>query len=433
MGIGLHTNLRLIYITIALAGLLFYPNYINNQDILRIESQSDNENETKKKKNKKEQADYYSKKKEPLTWIYNFSAGWMGQLPDQTSLKDISIPGTHDSGANFGSWVDAQTQTWTIKSQLKSGVRYLDIRCRPNGSEFGIQHGLVFQKLMFNNVMDEIIQFLKEQPSETVVMRLKNEFKPKKNSIPFQEIWDIYAEEYSSYFYHGVDSNPTLGEVRGKVFLMCNADCSGFGMQYGDNSEIQDRYKITSWDSMFRLRKDKASISSKEDSIMKYIEIADTSSKWVLNHLSGAQGMSPSGVAKITNSLAFAYLGLSNNKRNVGILIMDFPGEKLIERIIKTNFSSDCLCPEIVFRNESEKSWVEFRLPEGSGNEIIHIKHGAYNNLVLPRCYRVTWSDLVFKCNISNCKWEKVSGYWDVDSWCFSSNTNGEYIFTGNR
>ena len=334
--------ISLAFVFLLVPSIYFGNNYYKTNKYGLIELiQSGQEENQKQKKKPIERADYFSKKKEPLPWIYNYSMGWMGHLPDETLLKDISIPGTHDSGANFGSWVDAQTQSWNITSQLRSGIRYIDIRCRRSGSEFGIQHGLVFEKLMFNNVMEEVIEFLKEQPSETVIMRLKNESKPKKNSKPFQEIWDIYAEKYKNYFYQGENSNPTLRQVRGKVFLMCNADCSGYGMTYGEDSKIQDWFKITSWDTMFRLEKDRVSITAKGDSIMKYIEIADTSSKWVLNHLSGAQGMSPPGVAKITNSLAFAYLGLSNDKRYVGIIIMDFPGEKLVESIIKTNFSSD--------------------------------------------------------------------------------------------
>ena len=394
--------------------------------------QTDQKKKQKQKKEYRDRADYYTKKKEPKPWIYEASRGWMGQLPDETFLKDISIPGTHDSGANFGSWVDAQTQSWNITSQLKSGVRYLDIRCRRDGTVFDIQHGLVFQKLVFDDVMDEIIAFLKEQPTETVIMRLKNEFVAKKNSNSFQEIWDTYVKKYSGYFFQGDNSNPTLGQVRGKVFLMCNADCSGYGMMYEENSEIQDRYKITSLDTMFRLRKDKASISSKEDSIMKFIEIADTSSKWVLNHLSGAEGMSPTQVARITNSLAYSYLGLRSDKRKVGIIIMDFPGEKLIRRIFDTNFSPDCSCPEITFRNESKKSWVEFRLPKRSGNSLIYIESGAYSNsLVFPICYRVKWTDLIFKCNSITCKWEKISGSWDTDSWCISKKSDSKYVYTG--
>jgi len=387
----------------------------------------------KKEKNKRNRADYFSKRKEPYRWIFSFSKGWMGLLKNDTYLKDVSIPGTHDSGANFGSWVDAQTQTWSITSQLRSGIRYLDIRCRPNGDEFNIQHGLVFQKLTFDNVMIEIIAFLKKQPTETVIMRLKSEYVPKKGSLSFQEIWDNYAEKYKDTFYRGKNLNPTLGEVRGKVFLKCNADCEGYGMTYGEQSEIQDRFKITSIDHMFRIRKDLASISSKEDSIMKFIQIADTSSKWVLNHLSGAQGMSPSAVAKITNNLAYSYLGLSSDKRKVGILIMDFPGERLIKRIIETNLGSDCSCPKITFRNESEKSWVEFRLPEGTGNNIIKIEAGAYNNFVFPKCYRVIWTDLVFRCNTSTCEWEKISGDWGKDSWCIPKNVKNRLVFTGDK
>jgi len=395
--------------------------------------QSKDKEKKQNKKRKRDREDYFTKRKKPYGWIYSVSAGWMGRLPDTTRLKDISIPGTHDSGSLFGSWLHAQTQTWSILSQLKTGIRYLDIRCRANGSEFSIQHGLVFQKLMFDDVMEDIVAFLKEQPTETIVMRVKNEFIPKKGSQPFQEIWDNYVNLYANYFYRGDNSNATLGDVRGKIFVMCNADCNGFGMTYDEDSYIQDWYKITSEDHMFRIRKDLASISSKMDSIVKFIDIADTSSKWVLNHLSGTEGMSPPSVAKITNPLAYSYIGKNSDKKNVGIIIMDFPGEKLVKRIFDTNLGSDCFCPAITFRNESQESWVEFRLPEGNANNVIEIGPGAYNNFVFPKCYRVSWTKLAFRCNASSCEWEKISGDWGKDSWCYSSKSKSKLVFTGDK
>src|SRR5438874_2499396 len=57
---------------------------------------------------------------------YN-NSDWMGALPDQLRLSELSIPGTHDSMSFHGG--DAvQTQSMPLSTQLESGIRVLDIR-----------------------------------------------------------------------------------------------------------------------------------------------------------------------------------------------------------------------------------------------------------------------------------------------------------------
>ena len=60
-----------------------------NQDNLIFESQSENINSPQNKNEKRNKADYYTRKNEPLPWIYIFSRDWMGRLPDETFVEDI--------------------------------------------------------------------------------------------------------------------------------------------------------------------------------------------------------------------------------------------------------------------------------------------------------------------------------------------------------
>lgn len=89
-------------------------------------------------------------------------------------------------------------------------------------------------------------------------------------------------------------------------------------------------------------------------------------------------------------------------------------------------------CSPRVFRSVSERSWVEFRLPQGREGQIIKIPGGAYNNYVFPKCNRVWWSDLTFSCG-STGTWEKTQGNWDADALCHSSSSASPYVVTGNR
>ena len=63
---------------------------------------------------------------------------WMGTLDDGIPLRKISLIGTH-STMSQGIWGDAfQTQGLNLITQLRSGIRALDIRCRHQDNQFPI-------------------------------------------------------------------------------------------------------------------------------------------------------------------------------------------------------------------------------------------------------------------------------------------------------
>src|SRR5512143_1380456 len=75
---------------------------------------------------------------------------WMADLADTRMIAELSIPGTHDSGARFDLTQGlAKTQDLTIAEQLTAGVRYFDVRCRHVGDQFLIYHGGVDQNQTF--------------------------------------------------------------------------------------------------------------------------------------------------------------------------------------------------------------------------------------------------------------------------------------------
>lgn len=282
--------------------------------------------------------DAYSAEEDPSPWIYTATKNWMGALPDHMKLKDVSIPGTHDAGSRFGG-AAAETQTWTITEQLNSGIRYLDIRCRRVGDKFAIHHGSVYQNQNFDDVMTEVKDFLRDHPKEVLVMRVKNEHDSAAGSRTFSEIWNGYLRNYPNLFYYQNNSDVSLGSVRGKVFVLCQVPsaCLNNGISYFSVDAVQDKYDVR-WLAHEEQGEEYASLPSKKKLINNYIDKAASAPGWVLNHLSGAVGMIPSDVARATNRSAYEYLGKNSNKRKLGILSMDFPGEQLIYRIIKSNF-----------------------------------------------------------------------------------------------
>mmetsp|Transcript_34391 Transcript_34391/g.83470 ORF Transcript_34391/g.83470 Transcript_34391/m.83470 type:complete len:471 (+) Transcript_34391:389-1801(+) len=296
-----------------------------------------------------------STRKSPAKWLTDVGQDWMSHLDDDLSLASISIPGSHDSGSRYGG-IYVTTQTWSIDQQLRSGIRFLDIRCRREGKVFTIHHGPFYQHLWFDQVLEVVRTFFEEHPSETILMRVKEEYDAKDGSASFVAIWNRYMNELgygdllAQYPWDG-KTMPTLGQVRGKIVLLRDFAWNGpeIGLHYNrfGNAfmEVQDDYSvpfvngISIKKSEVKAFLDKAKKRIRQDSFH-----GDSSCtqplKMIINHCSGTKPpvYTPSFVAKRTNRAAYDEIGLStSSKCYTGIIVMDFPGESLIHRIILSN------------------------------------------------------------------------------------------------
>ena len=86
----------------------------------------------------------------PINRSYINEEPWMKNVSDDTRLIDMSIPGTHDSGATHSLFdVAGKCQELNIKQQLNVGTRFFDLRLQLVGEEFKIIHGPADQNLKF--------------------------------------------------------------------------------------------------------------------------------------------------------------------------------------------------------------------------------------------------------------------------------------------
>jgi len=154
---------------------------------------------------------------------------WMGDIEDGALLSELSIPGTHDSGAweditetsvsllsgsdragnniaritggGLGAVIGAvvtktlwgaviaslvggeitesifvdytATQTWTIEQQLDAGIRFLDIRCRHLDGECLVVHNAIDLQQTLDDVLTTVRAFLAANPTEAVLIKIK--------------------------------------------------------------------------------------------------------------------------------------------------------------------------------------------------------------------------------------------------------------------
>jgi 1-phosphatidylinositol phosphodiesterase len=304
---------------------------------------------------------------------------WMANIPDELRVSELSIPGTHDSGSyEFGGDI-VLTQSMNISNQLNGGIRAMDIRLKIDDGELMVYHGIAPQGLAFDgDVLATVTSFLAAHPSETVLMRIKDEDAPPATD-GFDDLVIQALNSYSSYVYQGSSDNPTLGEIRGKIVVLQNFSSSlDIGIPWSSLS-IQDEFDLdTNWD-----------LAWKWDQVKDHFGTANNNANYLTIHVnftSAANGGFPyffasghsspqtgaprlltgytrgvidtcdddpdicidefpsvncfAGTCSVAfegiNILAMNYLN-AGNVRRAGIVMSDFPGHGLIESIINLN------------------------------------------------------------------------------------------------
>ena len=153
--------------------------------------------------------------RDPLTFQQEAQGNdWMSFINGNKSIADLSIPGTHDSGAIWGEFDNRNLKSWikrllhnpltpvlklsglgdtiddqldkipphlnvgkdqdkTIREQLDMGVRFLDIRLRSVNDGLYVYHGPLPQGQTAESVFDTVREWLEENPSETVLIHLQ--------------------------------------------------------------------------------------------------------------------------------------------------------------------------------------------------------------------------------------------------------------------
>lgn len=153
-------------------------------------------------------------------------SNWMHDVPGDTNITKMAIPGTHDSGA-YSAWVPPLTraQDHSILEQLKVGVRALDIRCGKQAvtGYYKVYHGPIDQGVYIEDVFKEIKKFLKVNGDEFVILMLKQETGSDDISTAINDlVKDIFGDMVfgRSKIARPAEGWPDLVEVRGQVLVL---------------------------------------------------------------------------------------------------------------------------------------------------------------------------------------------------------------------
>jgi len=274
---------------------------------------------------------------------------WMRAVADDTPLGALSIPGTHDSGARIRQEFNfSRCQEWDFKQQLERGIRFFDIRINGN---LEINHAGWYQHENLGQVISIFEQFLRKNPSEAVIMSIKQE---DSNSPDFASVVEKVIQQ-NPQLWHLDSRIPMMHQARGKIILFRRYPGSMLGIpmaDWPDNTtftsgqvSVQDRYHLGSLSA--------EQISEKWQTARELIEQAKHSkdNRLYVNFLSASGGLvtprqyawgrkllwiERSGVLQHFTS----YLNASTSgSGSYGIIVMDYPSIAIIEKLVTTNFS----------------------------------------------------------------------------------------------
>lgn len=250
---------------------------------------------------------------------------WMSQLPDARPLSEVSMPGTHNTMALYGG-VYAECQSWSLASQLRAGVRFLDVRVRHVNGNLTIHHGVSYQRAHFGHVLEGVAEFLTEFPTETVLMRVKEEFSETRD-IYGAVVGYVHRYAHWDLLWHS-RLVPTVGEARGKLIIMQDFPGPDLGMRYG-SMDIADDWKVPTL----------LQVKEKWQSVYDHLEAAPGGNlaQIFLTFSSGAGVLAyPRAVAQRIHPQLYEYLESKsqNPDQRMGIICMDFPSAPMIQMII---------------------------------------------------------------------------------------------------
>ncbi|KAM0268880.1 hypothetical protein ACHAQH_009894 [Verticillium albo-atrum] len=279
---------------------------------------------------------------------------WMKAIPDDTNITSLSIPGTHDT-LTFDIRDELfQCQNNNLSAQLRAGIRYLDVRGRLVNDSIQIYHAEKHTGYSFVDVLTTVSDFLDAFPSEAIIMRLKEEGRPRGvNTITYEQAFlhHIEAEGQKHRFYAPKDKSfsplPTLGTLRSGILLLQNFASPQSG-PYG-----------LIWESKGMILEDLWIIPSLEHLYMKWdaVEHAlnraadpanDINAALYLAHLSATVGVLPiqaaaggiNGTVEGINDQTGRWLdrGTENGSGGrTGVVIIDFPGRALVDAVLARN------------------------------------------------------------------------------------------------
>lgn len=254
-------------------------------------------------------------------------ADWMKSLDDNTSLRDVNMPGSHDTMALY-SFADfaGQCQSLSLEDQLNLGVRFLDIRLKEDSNKFKAVHGFIDERATFESITETIENFLTAHKDEFIVMSVKEEAEAVNSNVSFDALLQGYLSK--DIYLKDTTLPNKVGDVRGKVILLSRYKDSTIGIPAFSDWKDSTSFTIPSSDIYVQDTFKITSIEQKQEEIIKCFN--ETGHALKINFLSAyrTDGFPPSYAPTAANGINPWINGEINKYNDRGIVLYDFINEE---------------------------------------------------------------------------------------------------------
>ncbi len=282
---------------------------------------------------------------------------WLTELPDSRPVRELSIPGTHDSGTSALTGI-SKCQSKTIAEQWDAGVRAFDIRACWKNNAMKLYHGASATSITVESALRTIADKLDANPGEFAIVFIKEENGANTGwADAMKNIMDGFAD-YVAPFTPGM----TIGDTRGKMLVLARDQFDSakvpFISPWGDNQKYKTDCKISLGSAVapvylqdFYAADNLSEITAAVTDMLDFSTQNHFSPVWVINHTSGYKkglfGIASdiTGNASTQNKAMVDYLNdASKGQGRAGIVMMDYAGDAsygqgLVEALIARNNS----------------------------------------------------------------------------------------------
>lgn len=177
---------------------------------------------------------------------------WMKDVQNTLTLAEITIPGTHDAGADRHSaqvgwpeWHYVVGQDFHFINQMRLGVRWFDIRLEYDDGNLNLHHAKYDLKKQFHDILDWSIGYLNKWPSEVIILMVKQE----NSNVSDEEFGAAVYEKIKNHgleYFYLEDNVPKLEDARGKVYIVrrfVNHTKNDFGIYFNWPNNTTDSHQ----------------------------------------------------------------------------------------------------------------------------------------------------------------------------------------------
>lgn len=260
----------------------------------------------------------------------SYNIPWMAGIQDFRPLSLFTIPGSHESLALHGG-PDVECQSWSLKDQLRAGIRFLDLKVFGLVDTLYVMNGVVYQHSTLKEVLDTVRAFLSEFKTEAVLIRIQPESFEK--STVNEMVLSLIGDDRNVWLDSGM---PKIGQVRGKiVFLQKSTFTLGIPFIETNGESVKKVSDVKDKDNRIIMQLTQANVlCGGDNAVLTYSSGSGIGTFW-------GMFLTPKRVAEKVNPWLYQYIRqfFSNQPRPCfGIVAMDYPGIDLIQTLINLNW-----------------------------------------------------------------------------------------------